>query len=65
MAMEWEPDGMRIYRDGALVYTLTDTNAIPDVMHRLCIQIDPVKSYVPNPVRVQVDYLRIYARPTT
>ena len=65
VAMEWEPDAIRIYRDGALVWTLTDRNAIPDVLHRLCIQLDPVKSYVPNPVRMYVDWARVYARPTT
>ena len=35
MTMEWEPDQIRIYRDGALVLTVNDTNAIPDWSHHL------------------------------
>ena len=64
MALEWEPDVMRIYRDGTLVYTLTDRNAIPDWLHRLCIQLDPMTWFsIPGPIRLQVDDVKIYARP--
>ena len=63
IAMEWEANAIRIYRDGTLVYTLTDTNAIPDWLHRLCIQLDPTRWYsIPGPIRLQVDWVRIYSR---
>jgi hypothetical protein len=62
MAMEWEPSAIRIYRDNALVWTLTDANAIPDVAHHLCIQLDAYKSYMSGTVRLQVDNVRIYTR---
>lgn len=63
IAMEWEPSAIRIYRDGALVYTLTDTYAIPDTLHRLAIQLDPFTPFLSGPVKMQVDNVRIYARP--
>lgn len=62
MAMEWEYGAIRIYRDGALVWTLTDTYAIPDVAHHLCIQLDAFRQSLPGPVRLQVDDVRIYTR---
>jgi hypothetical protein len=62
MAMEWEPTALRIYRDGALVWTLTDTYAIPDVAHHLCVQLDAFKQWLPGTVRMQVDDVRIYTR---
>jgi beta-glucanase (GH16 family) len=61
MAMDWSPGAIRIYRDGVLVWTLTDTAAIPDVAHHLCIQLDPtVARSLTTPVRMYVDYVRIY-----
>ena len=62
MAMEWEPNQIRIYRNGALVWTLTDTNAIPDVAHHLCAQLDAFKTWVSGSPRMQVDDVRIYER---
>lgn len=62
MAMEWESNAIRMYRDGALVWTLTDTNAIPDVAHHLCIQLDAFKKSLSGTVRMQVDDVRIYTR---
>ena len=43
VAMEWEPKELRIYRDGELVWTLTDVKAIPHVPHHLCLQLDAFK----------------------
>ena len=37
------PSAIRIYRDGILAWTLTDTAAIPDVAHHLTIQLDAFK----------------------
>ena len=62
MAMEWDPYAIRIFRNGSLVWTLTDRNAIPDVAHHLCIQLDAFGTYISGPVRLQVDNVRIYAR---
>jgi beta-glucanase (GH16 family) len=62
MAMEWEPDAIRIYRDGALVWTVTDTVAIPDVAHHLVMQLDALKSWMSGSVRMQIDWMRIYGR---
>ncbi len=62
MAMEWEPDQIRIYRDGALVFTVNDTYAIPDWSHHLVFQLDAWKSWMPGAVRMQIDWVRIYSR---
>lgn len=62
MAMEWEPDQIRIYRDGAHVFTVTDTYAIPDWPHHVVMQLDALKSWMSSSVRLQVDYMRIYER---
>jgi hypothetical protein len=62
MAMEWEPSAIRIYRDGILAWTVTDTVAIPDVAHHLAIQLDAFKSSMTGTVRLQVDWVRIYKR---
>jgi hypothetical protein len=62
MAMEWEPNAIRIYRDGALVWTVSDSSAIPDVAHHLCIQLDAFKTWVSGAPRMQVDDVRIYSR---
>jgi beta-glucanase (GH16 family) len=61
MAMDWSPDAIRIYRDGALVWTVDDKAAIPDVAHHLCIQLDAKATRtLTTPVRMYVDQVRIY-----
>jgi hypothetical protein len=60
--MEWEANSLRIYRDGVLVWTLTDVNAIPDVAHHLCIQLDAFKTTMGSPVKMYVDWVKIYQR---
>ncbi|MDQ3851171.1 MAG: glycoside hydrolase family 16 protein [Actinomycetota bacterium] len=61
MAMDWTRSAIRIYRDGELVWTLTDPAAIPHVAHHLCIQLDPTATRtLTAPVRMLVDYVRIY-----
>jgi beta-glucanase (GH16 family) len=62
MAMEWEPNEIRIYRDGALVFKVTDAYAIPDWAHNLTIQLDAVKPSMSGAVRMEVDDVRIYTR---
>lgn len=60
MAMEWTKNSVKIYRDEKLVYKLTDTNAIPQVPHHLCIQLDAFKKTMGNPVKMYVDWIKIY-----
>ena len=61
MAMDWRPDAIRFYRDGAPAGTLTDASAIADVAHLLCIQLDAMATrQLTAPVRMFVDYVRIY-----
>lgn len=61
MAFDWRADAIRVYRDGELVWTLTDREAIPDAAHRLCIQLDAmVPRALTQPVRMYVDYVRVY-----
>jgi hypothetical protein len=61
IAMDWTASALKIYRDGMLVWTLTDAAAIPDVAHHLCIQLDAmVTRTLTQPVRMYVDYVRIW-----
>lgn len=60
MTMEWSKDAIRIYRDGKLVYELTDTEAIPKVPHHLCIQLDAFKKAMTGTVKMYVDWVKIY-----
>ena len=61
MALDWSPNAIRIYRDGMLVWTVTDPKAIPHVPHHLCIQLDATQNrQLTTPVRMYVDYVRIY-----
>lgn len=62
VVMDWRGGSLKIYRDGALVWTLTDTYAIPDVLHHLNVQLDArYTRTLTTPVRMYVDYVRIYA----
>jgi beta-glucanase (GH16 family) len=63
MAMEWGPSQMKIYRDGALVKTITESPAdlIPDVPHFATIQLDAWKNSLPAAVSMQVDYIKVYS----
>ena len=59
--MDWRPDQLSIYRDGALVWSVTDRAVIPDIMHHVCIQLDPkANRRLKKPVRMFVDYVRVY-----
>jgi endo-1,3-1,4-beta-glycanase ExoK len=61
MAMDWSASAIKIYRDGALVWTMTDPAAIAHVPHHLCIQLDALGAgQVTGPVRMYVDWVRIY-----
>jgi beta-glucanase (GH16 family) len=60
VSMEWTSDYIKIYRDSALVWTVTDKNAIPKVNHHLCIQLDAFKPSIKEPVHMFVDWVKIY-----
>ena len=61
IGMDWEPSYIKIYRDGVLVWTLTDTNAIPDVAHHVALQLDAmVNNTLTQAVHMYVDYVRVY-----
>jgi hypothetical protein len=61
LAMEWTAGAIQIFRDGALVWTVTDTAAIPDVAHLLTVQLDAIATRnLSAPVRMEVDFVRVY-----
>jgi len=61
MAMDWSAGAIKIYRDGALVWTVTDPKVIPHVAHHMAIQLDALGSgKLSGPVRMYVDWVRIY-----
>jgi len=60
IAMEWTEDAIKIYRDGVIVYKLTDQKAIPHVPHHLCIQLDAFKTTMTGVVKMYVDWVKIY-----
>jgi len=61
MAMDWSKYAIKIYRDGQLVWTVTDPAAIPHVPHHLCIQLDALGGgKLTQRVRMAVDWVRIY-----
>ena len=59
--MDWTPGLLILYRDGKRVWATTNRAAIPDVLHRICFQLD-TRTYtrLTRPVRMYVDYVRIY-----
>jgi beta-glucanase (GH16 family) len=59
-AMEWTPSTIKIFRDGALAWTVSDTAAIPDAAHHLSIQLDAFKKTMSGTVKMQVDWVKIY-----
>ena len=60
IAMEWFPDVIHIFRNGELVYTCTEQEAIPQVPHHICIQLDAFKTEMTEPVKMYVDWVKIY-----
>jgi Glycosyl hydrolases family 16 len=61
MEMDWRPGAIRFYRDGSLAGIVTDPAAIPHVPHHLDVQLDAyANTTLPAPVRLYVDYVRIY-----
>lgn len=59
-SMEWFEDALFVYVDGELLWTLTDKDAIPHNPHHLCIQLDAFKTEMGEPVKLYVDWVKIY-----
>jgi len=58
--IDWFEDALFLFRDGVKVWELKDKAAIPKVMHHLCIQAGPNKPTMGDPVRMYVDWVKIY-----
>ncbi len=63
MAVDWDPGiALRIFRDGALISTITDAAKMPVGADHLCIQFDAfAKRTLPAPLRMEIDYVRVWA----
>ncbi len=64
IAMEWSPEYIKIYSDGVLQWTLKDPVSIAKVPHHMCFQSekDLEKDLTTRPVKLQVDWVKIYKR---
>lgn len=60
MAMEWTEDAIKIFRNDKLVWKLDAPRAIPKVPHHICIQLDAFKKVMGDPVKMYVDWVKIY-----
>jgi len=60
MGMLWTASEIAIYRDGALIGTVTDTSEIPSWSHHPCIQLDAYQQTMGAPVHMYVDWIRVY-----
>jgi len=60
IAMEWTADRIAMYRDGDFVGEITDPIVIPDVSHHMTIQLDAWADTMGEPVRMEVDWVRIH-----
>ena len=61
IAMEWYPNLLEVYVDGALGFSVSDPAMIPDILHHVVIQLDArADRRLERPVRMFVDYVRVY-----
>lgn len=61
MVMDWSADAIKLYRDGKFVAQTTMRKAIPDVAMHVCLQLDAFANHtLRGPVRMYVDYVRVY-----
>lgn len=58
--MDWEPDRIRVFVDDVLHGTVTDKRAIPQVPHHVCLQLDAFGRRIIQPVKMEVQSVRIY-----
>ena len=63
VALEWTPDAIKTYVDGKLMLTLRDPEAIAKAKHYICFQVEKnSKIALEKPIRLQVDWVKIYTR---
>jgi hypothetical protein len=62
MGMEWAADHIGIFRDGALVGTVSDVNAIPTVNHHVCIQLDAYRQTMTGSTHEYVDWVKVFKK---
>lgn len=63
VAMEWSPEYIKIYINGNLAWTLKDPDAIAKVPHHMCFQVEKdLNKASANPVKLYVDWVKIYSR---
>ncbi len=60
MRMDWWSRGLRIWRDGVLVLDQRDARYIPHNPHHLTLQLDARHPRMAGPVRMEVDWVRIW-----
>jgi len=61
IAMDWKPDLLEIYVDGHVAFSISDPAVIPDILHHVTIQLDAMfPRPLARPVRMWVDYMRVY-----
>jgi hypothetical protein len=61
IAMEWYPNLLEIFVDGALAWSVSDPVVIADNLQHLSIQLDArATRTLKQPVRMWVDYIRVY-----
>jgi len=61
LALEWTADAVTILRDGEIVETVTDPDAIASTPHVMTLQLVANRTEMgENPVRMFVDWVRIY-----
>ena len=61
VGMEWTADSIKIFRDGELVWFVSDQAAIPDVPHIFCVQLDAWKPAMTGVVKMYVDWVKVYS----
>jgi hypothetical protein len=60
----WEPQRIRVWRNGVLAGDLTDPSKVTQAPQNLCIQLDLYgDTPLPVPVRHFVDYVRVFQQP--
>jgi hypothetical protein len=66
VAMDWDPGRLQIFVDGDPAWSVTDPEAIADVAHHVCVQLDArADRRLERPVRMYVDYVRVYRSAAT
>lgn len=60
VAMEWMKNYIKIYVDGELKWTLSDSTLIADKPHHLCIQLDAFKPTMTKVSQMYIDWVKIY-----